>query len=244
MGLVDNHILEAIVYMKEQKGSDKAAIASFIEEKYRFPPNLSKLLPAKLKHMVASGKIIKEKHKYRIAPSSTVSEKRRCSSLVLLEDRPKDPSEAHKNDDVNILLKSQIDAEISKVKGLTAQEAAAAAAKAVAEAETAIAQAEAAAREAEAAEAEAEAAQALIHIKGKMETMNRLNLLNSVDLLMFIISRLSFEMIVLLLAMLPASFFVTVHNFRLTMRGKLQSSNGRVEIAMFCCNGMIDIRVE
>ncbi|KAG4943511.1 hypothetical protein JHK82_047672 [Glycine max] len=184
--LVDNHILEAIVYMKEQKGSDKAAIASFIEEKYRFPPNLSKLLPAKLKHMVASGKIIKvvslsvtvvakhiklflqtcvidivnlEKHKYRIAPSSTVSEKRRCSSLVLLEDRPKDPSEAHKNDDVNILLKSQIDAEISKVKGLTAQEAAAAAAKAVAEAETAIAQAEAAAREAEAAEAEAEAAQ-------------------------------------------------------------------------------------
>ncbi|KAH1202458.1 Single myb histone 6 [Glycine max] len=225
MGLVDNHILEAIVYMKEQKGSDKAAIASFIEEKYRFPPNLSKLLPAKLKHMVASGKIIKEKHKYRIAPSSTVSEKRRCSSLVLLEDRPKDPSEAHKNDDVNILLKSQIDAEISKVKGLTAQEAAAAAAKAVAEAETAIAQAEAAAREAEAAEAEAEAAQV-------------------VDLLMFIISRLSFEMIVLLLAMLPASFFVTVHNFRLTMRGKLQSSNGRVEIAMFCCNGMIDIRVE
>ncbi|KAL5184085.1 Telomere repeat-binding factor 2 [Glycine soja] len=150
---------QAIVYMKEQKGSDKAAIASFIEEKYRFPPNLSKLLPAKLKHMVASGKIIKEKHKYRIAPSSTVSEKRRCSSLVLLEDRPKDPSEAHKNDDVNILLKSQIDAEISKVKGLTAQEAAAAAAKAVAEAETAIAQAEAAAREAEAAEAEAEAAQ-------------------------------------------------------------------------------------
>ena len=29
--LVDNHILEAIVNMKEQKGSDKVAIASFIE---------------------------------------------------------------------------------------------------------------------------------------------------------------------------------------------------------------------
>lgn len=29
--LVDNHILEAIVNMKEQKGSDKAAIASYIE---------------------------------------------------------------------------------------------------------------------------------------------------------------------------------------------------------------------
>nr|KYP47378.1 Histone H1 [Cajanus cajan] len=57
--LVDNHILEAIVNMKEQKGSDKAAIISYIEEKYRSPPNLSKLLSTKLKHMVASGKIIK-----------------------------------------------------------------------------------------------------------------------------------------------------------------------------------------
>ncbi|XP_027916491.1 telomere repeat-binding factor 2 isoform X2 [Vigna unguiculata] len=154
--LVDNHILEAIVNMKEQKGSDKGAIISYMEEKYRCPPNISKLLSTKLKHMVASGKIIKEKHKYRIASSSAVSEKRRFSSL---EGRSKDPSEANKNDDVNILSKSQIDEEISKVKGLTAQEAAAAAAKAVAEAESAIAQAEAAAREAEAAEAEAEAAQ-------------------------------------------------------------------------------------
>ncbi|KAK7346892.1 hypothetical protein VNO80_21416 [Phaseolus coccineus] len=154
--LVDNHILEAIVNMKEQKGSDKGAIISYIEEKYRSPPNISKLLSTKLKNMVASGKIIKEKHKYRIASSSVVSEKRRFSSL---EGRSKDPSEANRNDDVNILSKSQIDEEISKVKGLTAKEAAAAAAKAVAEAEAAIAQAEAAAREAEAAEAEAEAAQ-------------------------------------------------------------------------------------
>ncbi|KAL9326850.1 hypothetical protein ACSQ67_007495 [Phaseolus vulgaris] len=153
--LVDNHILEAIVNMKEQKGSDKGAIISYIEEKYRSPPNISKLLSTKLKNMVASGKIIKEKHKYRIASSSVVSDKRRCSSL---EGRSKDPSEANRND-VNILSKSQIDEEISKVKGLTAKEAAAAAAKAVAEAEAAIAQAEAAAREAEAAEAEAEAAQ-------------------------------------------------------------------------------------
>ncbi|KAH1250067.1 Telomere repeat-binding factor 1 [Glycine max] len=194
--LVDNHILEAIVNMKEQKGSDKVAIASFIEEKYRSPPDLSKLLSTKLKHMVASGKIVKEKHKYRIAPSSTVSEKRRCSSLVLLEEKPKDPSEVHKNDDVNILSKSQIDAEISKVKGLTAQEAAAAAAKAVAEAEAAIAQAEAAAREAEAAEAEAEAAQVWCGLTHAHHQQSWL------------------EMIVLLLCFLPV-FFVTVHNFRL-----------------------------
>jgi len=83
-------------------------------------------------------------------PSSAVSEKRGSSSLMLLEARAKD---------VNILSESQIEAELSKVRGMSAQEAAAAAAKAVAEAEVAIAQAEAAAREAEIAEAEAEAAQ-------------------------------------------------------------------------------------
>ena len=77
--------------------------------------------------------------------------------MLLPEGRPKDSPKAEKAD-VNILSKSQIDAEISKMKGVTAQEAAAAAAKAVAEAEAAIAEAEAAAREAEAAEAEAEAA--------------------------------------------------------------------------------------
>ncbi|XP_004509061.1 telomere repeat-binding factor 2 isoform X2 [Cicer arietinum] len=157
--LGDNHVLEAIVNMKEPKGSDKAAIASYIEEKYQCPPNLRKLLSTKLQNLVASGKIIKEKHKYRIMPSSTVSEKRRSASLMLLEASPKYFPDLEKSGDVNILSKSQIDAELSKVTGMTAQEAAAAAAKAVAEAEVAIAQAEAAAREAEAAEAEAEAAQ-------------------------------------------------------------------------------------
>lgn len=78
---------------------------------------------------------------------------------MLMEARPKDSLEVEKSGDVNIVSKSQIDAELSKARSMTAQEAAAAAAKAVAEAEVAIAQAEAAAREAEAAEAEAEAAQ-------------------------------------------------------------------------------------
>ncbi|XP_050871621.1 telomere repeat-binding factor 2 isoform X2 [Lathyrus oleraceus] len=128
--LGDNHVLEAIVNMKDPKGSDKAAIASYIEEK----------------------------HKYKVMPSPTVSEKR-SSSLMLMEARPKDFLEVEKSGDVNIVSKSQIDAELSKARSMTAQEAAAAAAKAVAEAEVAIAQAEAAAREAEAAEAEAEAAQ-------------------------------------------------------------------------------------
>jgi len=77
--------------------------------------------------------------------------------LLLLEGRPKDSPKTEKTG-VNILSKSEIDAELSKMKGVTPQEAAAAAAKAVAEAEAAIAEAEAAAREADAAEAEAEAA--------------------------------------------------------------------------------------
>ncbi|KAK7263258.1 hypothetical protein RJT34_30845 [Clitoria ternatea] len=176
--LGDNHILEAIVNMKEPKGSDKAAIASYMEEKYRTQPNLRKILSTKLKHMVASGKIIKEKHKYRIASSSAVSEKKRSTSLSLVpvEGRAKYLPEADKNVDINILSRSQIDAEISKVKGMTAQEAAAAAAKAVAEAEAAIAQAEAAAREAEAAEAEAEAAQVFAKAAMKALKCNMLHI--------------------------------------------------------------------
>ncbi|KAJ1376092.1 hypothetical protein SESBI_50309 [Sesbania bispinosa] len=85
-------------------------------------------------------------------PSSTVNKKRRCSSLIHVEGRPKDSPEAEKSDDVNILSKSQIDVELSKAKGMTAQEAATAAAKSVAKAEVAIAQAEAADREAEVAQ--------------------------------------------------------------------------------------------
>ncbi|KAJ0078162.1 hypothetical protein Patl1_37370 [Pistacia atlantica] len=54
----------------------------------------------------------------------------------------------------------KIDLELAKMRSMTPQEAAVAAARAVAEAEAAIAEAEEAAREAEAAEADAEAAQA------------------------------------------------------------------------------------
>ena len=63
-------------------------------------------------------------------------------------------------DDFNILTKSQIDLELARMRTMTTQEAAAAAARAVAEAEAAIVEAEEAAREAEVAEADAEAAQA------------------------------------------------------------------------------------
>lgn len=59
-----------------------------------------------------------------------------------------------------MLTRSQIDLDLEKMRNMSPQEAAAAAAQAVAEADTAIADAAEAARKAEAAAAEAEAAQA------------------------------------------------------------------------------------
>ncbi|KAK3020619.1 hypothetical protein RJ639_047840 [Escallonia herrerae] len=99
------------------------------------------------------------KRKYRIPPTSGLSDKRRHSSMSLPEGRLR-PSPKVERDDNNMPTKSQIDVELAKMQSMTPQEAAAAAAQAVAEAEAAIAEAEEAAREAEAAEAEAEAAQA------------------------------------------------------------------------------------
>lgn len=88
--------------------------------------------------------------------------------MLLLEGRQKDTLRAEKSD-VNVLMKSQVDAELTEMRSMTAQEAAATAARAVAEAESAIAAAEEAAREAEEAEAEAEAAQ--IFAKAAMKAL-------------------------------------------------------------------------
>ncbi|KAG8497432.1 hypothetical protein CXB51_008734 [Gossypium anomalum] len=174
---LENILLEAITSLREPGGSDRASIALYIEEKYSAPLNLKKLLATKLKLLVANGTLTKHecqkcqkffafgigfsdvlvevKHKYRIAPHSTISETR--SPLLALEGRQKDSSKSEKKA-INILTRNQVDVELSKMKTMTAEEAAAAAARAVAEAEFAIAEAEKAAREADAAEAEAEAA--------------------------------------------------------------------------------------
>lgn len=98
------------------------------------------------------------KHQYRIAPRSVSLAAGKEPQLLLENGAKKDPSEAERNS-VVLLTKAKIDAELEKMKSMSAEEAAAAAAQAVAEAEAAIAEAEAAAREAEEAEAEAEAAQ-------------------------------------------------------------------------------------
>ncbi|OIV89399.1 hypothetical protein TanjilG_22231 [Lupinus angustifolius] len=175
---LSNRILEAIVHLKEPNGSDKVAIASYIEDNYQSQSKLRDILPTKLKHMVATGKIIKEKHKYRLAPSSRTYEKRRISSASNLDGRAKDFPEAEKCDDnicskpkdflgagkcddKIIRSKSQNDGEPSKAKGMRVQEVAAKAAKAVAEAEAATAEAERAARFADELEAEAEASEVI-----------------------------------------------------------------------------------
>ncbi|TKY72428.1 Telomere repeat-binding factor 1 [Spatholobus suberectus] len=156
---LDKVIMEAITSLKENGGSNKTAIAAFIEDQYWALPDLKRILSAKLKFLTASGKLIKVNRKYRIAPTAAYSDRRRNPSILLLDGRQK-PSMKIDKDETHILTKAQIDLELAKIRSMTAQEAAAFAARAVAEAEAAIAEAEEAAKEAEAAEADAEAAQA------------------------------------------------------------------------------------
>ncbi|XP_044509326.1 telomere repeat-binding factor 1-like isoform X2 [Mangifera indica] len=156
---LDNLIMEAITTLKEPGGSNKTSISAYIEEQYWAPPDFKRLLTAKLKYLAATGRLIKIKRKYRIAPTIPFSDRRRNSSMLIIEGRQRVSPQVD-DDDVNIPTQSQIDLELAKMRSMTPQEAAVAAARAVAEAEAAVAEAEEAAREAEAAEADANAAQA------------------------------------------------------------------------------------
>lgn len=156
---LESLVIEAITTLKEPSGSNKTNIAMYIEDQYNTPPNFKKILSAKLKGLTASGKLIKVNRKYRIAPSASFSQAKRTSGVLLLEGRNRDSIRIEK-DDMRNLMKTQIDAELAKMRTMNVQDAAAAAAQAVKEAEAAMAEAEEAAREAEAAEAEADAAQA------------------------------------------------------------------------------------
>ncbi|XP_039036334.1 telomere repeat-binding factor 1-like isoform X2 [Hibiscus syriacus] len=156
---LDNLIMEAITSLKEPGGSNKTNIATYIEEQYWAPPDFKRLLSAKLKYLTACGRLIKVKRRYRIAPALSFSDRRRNHSMLFSEARQR-VSPRFDRDDIKIVTKSQIDLELARMRNMTPQEAAAAAARAVAEAEAAIAEAEEAAREAEVAEADAEAAQA------------------------------------------------------------------------------------
>ncbi|XP_028782027.1 telomere repeat-binding factor 1-like isoform X1 [Neltuma alba] len=169
---LDNLIMEAIASLREPGGSNKTNIAAYIEDQYGAPPDFRRLLSTKLKSLTASGKLIKVKRKYRIAPMPSYPDRRRNSSVLLSDARQRISMKIDK-DEANVITKSQIDSELAKIRSMTAQEAAAVAARAVAEAEAAIAEAEEAAKEAEAAEADAEAAQAFAD--AAMKTLNGRN---------------------------------------------------------------------
>ncbi|XP_076904159.1 telomere repeat-binding factor 1-like [Bidens hawaiensis] len=159
---LDNLIIEAINNLKEPGGSNKTTIGTYIEEQYWAPPNFKRLLSMKLKFLTQIGKLVKTKRKYRIASSNATPDNKKLPAMLRLEGKQKGSSSAMRLDkeEITVPTKSQIDLELQKMKSMTPQEAAAAAARAVADAEAAIAEAEEAAREAEAAEADAEAAQA------------------------------------------------------------------------------------
>ncbi|KAE9599197.1 hypothetical protein Lal_00043897 [Lupinus albus] len=173
---LDNLIVEAITTLKENGGSNKTTIASFIEDQYWAPPDFKRLLSSKLKFLTASGTLIKVKRRYRIAPTSAYSDRRRNSPMLLSDGRQKASMKIDR-DEINVLTKSQIDLELAKIRSMTPQEAAAVAARAVSEAEAAIAEAEEAAREAEAAEADADAAEAFA--EAAMKTMKGRNTLKT-----------------------------------------------------------------
>ncbi|KAK1277912.1 Telomere repeat-binding factor 1 [Acorus gramineus] len=164
---LDNLILEAIATLKEPSGSNKTTIGLYIEDQYWAPPNFKELLQLKLRALTASGRLIKVKRRYRIAP---VFAEARCPGFSRLEGRkyeeklreikPQKENSRVVKDQIKGLTKAQIDAELLRMRNMSAQEADAAASQAMAEAEVAMEEAEAAAREAEAAEADAEAAHA------------------------------------------------------------------------------------
>ncbi|KAI3889432.1 hypothetical protein MKX03_033886 [Papaver bracteatum] len=182
---LDSLIIEAIANLKERNGSNRTSIATYIEDHYCAPPNFRRILSAKLKRFIASGKLMKINRNYRIAPNSCSSEKSKTREVRLLEDKPDDSLNRNKepermlleakqdgspnidkqdgspNIDIDgdkIITRTGINTELADMRFMTAQQAFEAAARAAAAAEEWMAIAEQAAMEAEAAEADAEAA--------------------------------------------------------------------------------------
>ncbi|EOA13780.1 hypothetical protein CARUB_v10026874mg [Capsella rubella] len=166
---LDKIILEAITNLKELRGSDRTSIFMYIEENFKTPPNMKRHVAVRLKHLSSNGTLVKIKHKYRFSPNFiTVGARQKSPQRFLEGNNKKDPPKPEENG-TNSFTKSRVDSELLMVKGMTAQEAAEAAARAVAEAEFAITEAEEAAKEAGRAEAEAEAAQ--IFAKAAMKAL-------------------------------------------------------------------------
>ncbi|XP_058743952.1 histone H1-like [Vicia villosa] len=64
-------ITEAITTLKERTGSSQYAITKFIEEQHKeLPPTYRKLVLLQLKKSVASGKLVKVKNSFKLAPAA------------------------------------------------------------------------------------------------------------------------------------------------------------------------------
>nr|AAA50303.1 histone H1 [Pisum sativum] len=64
-------ITEAITSLKERTGSSQYAITKFIEEKHKdLPPTYRKLVLLHLKKSVASGKLVRVKSSFKLAPAA------------------------------------------------------------------------------------------------------------------------------------------------------------------------------
>ncbi|KAJ4848175.1 Telomere repeat-binding factor 1 [Turnera subulata] len=94
---LDNLIMEAIRTLKEPGGSDKTTIAAYIEEQYVSPEDFRRFLSVRLKYLTANGRLIKVKRRYRIAPTSTFSQRRKLST-PLFEGRPGMSSKVARDD--------------------------------------------------------------------------------------------------------------------------------------------------
>ncbi|KAJ3671106.1 hypothetical protein LUZ60_008532 [Juncus effusus] len=143
---LDSLILDAIRNLNEPNGSNKTAITMYIEESFWPPDDFQRLLSTELNTLVNSGKLIKVKQNYKIAPRKNQLKKPRTPRTL-------------PTDDVKLLTFP--DAELAMMRGST-NEAADFAARLVVEAELAVAAAEEASRIAEEAEADAQAAQAFV----------------------------------------------------------------------------------
>ncbi|GJT08887.1 telomere repeat-binding factor 1-like protein [Tanacetum coccineum] len=137
MPRLDILILDAIVDLKEKRGSSRAAISEYLQEKHSVPPNFMKLLQAELKSLMNCGKLIKVKHRYRIGPSSSCLRPKRSPSPLPLEVKQGCFSNGETSA-IRILTKEEKDAELEKMWSMTPQQAAAIAMEVVAEPETTI----------------------------------------------------------------------------------------------------------
>nr|XP_010924965.1 single myb histone 4 isoform X1 [Elaeis guineensis] len=66
-------IIEALVAMQKQNGSEIGAICTFIEKKHEVPQNFRRLLSSKLRRLVAQNKIEKVQKGYRLKDSSSAA---------------------------------------------------------------------------------------------------------------------------------------------------------------------------